>query len=204
MFTQRAIREWEPRPVPDDLLVRIVEAATRAPSGSNLQPWRFVVVRDDSVRAAIASAVRARYESNARLKTMVETLSKADDKTQRLMLLGAQRLFTRLDRAPVLIIPCIYQIASPTNEPNSLLAGSSIYPAVQNLLLAARALGLGAVMTTIHSHVEPDLRRILGLPDEATPAALIPLGYPLGNFGPTTRKPVEEVLYWDGWAPRAS
>jgi nitroreductase len=200
MYTQRAIREWEPRPVPRELLTRVVDAATRAPSGSNLQPWRFIVVDDDDVRGQIAAAVRGRYEENERLKTMVETGAKADDRSYRLMLSGAQRLFTRLDRAPVLIVPCIYQIASPTPDPQSLLAGSSIYQAVQNLLLAARALGLAGVMTTIQAQIGPELRSILALPEDATPAALIPLGYPAGHFGPTKRKPVEEVLMWNGWA----
>ncbi len=131
---------------------------------------------------------------------MVEQGQTAADKTQRLMLRGAKRLFTQLDLAPVFIIPCLYQVASPTNDPNSLLAGSSIYEAVQNLLLATRALGLGAVLTTFQAGIEPELRELLALPDDTKPAALIPLGFPAANFGPTTRRPVEEVLHWERWA----
>ncbi|HJP40447.1 MAG TPA: nitroreductase family protein [Dehalococcoidia bacterium] len=171
----------------------------KAPSGTNLQPGRFVVITG-SGREAIAAAVRNNWDSNEGLRTMVEQGQTAADKTQRLMLRGAKRLFTQLDLAPVFIIPCLYQVASPTNDPNSLLAGSSIYEAVQNLLLATRALGLGAVLTTFQAGIEPELRELLALPDDTKPAALIPLGFPAANFGPTTRRPVEEVLHWERWA----
>ena len=98
-----------------------------------------------------------------------------------------------------LVIPCLYQLSSPTQDPTGLLAGSSIYGAVQNLMLAARALGLGTVMTTAHQMLDADLRNLLGIPDDAYPVALIPVGYPDANFGPTTRKGLDEILRWNGW-----
>ena len=105
----------------------------------------------------------------------------------------------RLEKAPAMIIPCLYGLSSPTQDVNSILAGSSIYLAVQNMLLAARALGLGTVMTTVQMMLDANLRQILDLPDDAHPVALIPIGYPDANFGPTTRKGLDEILRWNGW-----
>ena len=115
------------------------------------------------------------------------------------MYAGAAQMFEHLENAPVFIVPCLFEVTSPATDATTLLAGSSIYGAVQNLQLAARGLGLGTVLTTAHAGVEPMLRAELGIPDNAQPVALIPLGYPAANFGPTRRKPVEEVLYWDRW-----
>jgi len=199
MYTQRAIRHWEPRPIPDELLRKVIEAATRAPSGTNLQPWRFVIIRSDATRKAIAALLRERFDSNDGLRNMVNAGAQSQDRTQRLMMKGVQSIFSNLASAPVFIVPCLYRVASPTNDVNSLAAGSSIYQAVQNMLLAARGLGLGTVMTTFNFGMEKELRDMLGLPEDAKPAALIPIGYPSVNFGPVNRKPVEEVTYWDRW-----
>ncbi|TDI91987.1 MAG: nitroreductase, partial [Chloroflexi bacterium] len=124
---------------------------------------------------------------------------KSDDKTERLMLTGARAFFTQLEKAPAMIIPCLYQLSSPTQDPSTLLAGSSIYLAVQNLMLAARGLGLGTVMTTAQMMLDAVLRSTLSIPDDAHPVALIPIGYPDANFGPTTRKPLDEILRWNRW-----
>ncbi len=199
MFTQRAIRYWQPEKVPRELLELVVEAAAKAPSGSNLQPWMFVVVDDDAQRNAIGAALRRVYEAAEPLKNLIAAGEKSDDKTQRLMLKGARAFFSQLEKAPALIVPCLYHLASPVTDTSTLLAGSSIYLAVQNLLLAARALGLGTVMTTAHNLIAPALRDILNLPGDATPVALIPIGFPDANFGPTVRKDVTEILRWNRW-----
>ncbi|MBO6565617.1 MAG: nitroreductase family protein [Pseudomonadales bacterium] len=96
-------------------------------------------------------------------------------------------------------MPCLYKLSSPTPDPGSLEAGSSIYMAVQNVMLSARALGLGTVMTTAHVLINEALRETCDIPDDAYPAALIPIGYPDANFGPTTRKPVEEIIKYNFW-----
>jgi nitroreductase len=181
IYTQRAIRYWQDRPVPRELLQQVIEAASKAPSGSNTQPWIFVVVDDPAKLALIAAALRAFFENAEPLQDLIE---KGQDS---------------LERAPALVVPCLYQLSSPTPDPTSLLAGSSIYMAVQNLMLSARALGLGTVMTTAHALIEPDLRKALDLPSDAHPVALIPIGYPDANFGPTTRKGLEEILRWNAW-----
>ncbi|MCH2656284.1 MAG: nitroreductase family protein [Dehalococcoidia bacterium] len=197
LYTQRAIRAWKTDPVPEELIWKVIEAGTKAPSGTNTQPWGFVVIQDDAIRQAISDQLHEGLKGNEGLQQMLEQRSQSADKTTRLMLKGAQRLFTNLASAPVFIIPCLYQVSSPA--PEGLLSGSSIYGAVQNMLLAARALGLGTVMTTFQMAAEQILREQCNLPDDATPVALIPMGYPDAKFGPTTRKPVETVTHWEQW-----
>lgn len=199
MYTQRAIRYWQDKPVPRELLTKVIEAASKAPSGSNLQPWVFMVIDEEGPRTAIGDALKAVYE-NGPLKDMIADGQKSDDKTQRLMLQGAQAFFSKLAKAPAIIVPCLYKLASPTPDPSSLEAGSSIYMAVQNLMLSARAVGLGTVMTTAHALIEAPLREAINLPDDAYPVAIIPIGYPDAKFGPTTRKPVDEILRWNSWS----
>jgi nitroreductase len=201
VHTQRSIRYFKPDPVPRDALVKMLDAAIRAPSGSNLQPWRWLVVQDEAKRTAIARAVQARFAGPGNLERMRQRAAQEQDPTARRMLQGAAHFFADVAKAPVLIIPCLYQVTSPTNDPRSLLAGSSIYGAVQNMMLAARAQGLGTVLTTFQAGIEGVLRREFGLPEDAVPVAVVPVGYPAEGqrFGPTTRKLVQEVAYWDGW-----
>jgi nitroreductase len=199
MFTQRAIRYWQDKPVPRDLLEKVISAASKAPSGSNTQPWIFVVIDDADKRQQIGQALRTIYENAEPLQNIIAAGEKSEDKTERLMLRGARAFFSQLEKAPAMIIPCLYGVSSPTQDPESLLAGSSIYGAVQNLQLSARALGLGTVMTTAHGMLDAQLRDTLALPDDAYPVALIPIGYPDANFGPTTRKGLDEILRWNVW-----
>ena len=198
MFTQRAIRYWVEEPVSRELIERVVEAASKAPSGSNHQPWMFVVADRDPVKTSLAEALRDYYEEGP-LKTLVESSQKTEDSSQRLMMSGAENFFANLRTAPAIIIPCLYKLSSPTSEMNTLLAGSSIYLAVQNMLLAARALGLGTLMTTSHSLIEDVIRDVCKIPDDAQPAALIPIGFPAVKFGPTKRKPVRDIIAWNQW-----
>ena len=200
IYTQRAIRYWEERPVPRALLEQVIEAASKAPSGSNTQPWIFVVIDDRAKLDEIAALMRGFFEAAEPIRNLISAGEKSEDKSERLMLKGAKQFFTKLERAPAIIIPCLYQVASPTPDPASLLAGSSIYMAVQNLMLSARALGLGTLMTTAHAMIEPNLREMLSLPDDAHPVALIPIGFAGANFGPTKRKGVDEVLRWNSWS----
>lgn len=199
IYTQRAIRYWQDRPIPREQLEKIIEGASKAPSGSNLQPWVFVVIDDPAVRAKLGDALNGIYEGGP-LKSMIAEGQKVEDKSQRLMMQGAQSFFSGLAKAPAIVIPCLYKLSSPTPDPGSLEAGSSIYMAVQNLMLTARAMGIGSVMTTAYALIEKELRAATGIPDNAYPVALIPLGYPDANFGPTKRKPVSEILCWNTWS----
>ena len=200
IYTQRAIRYWTSEAVPRDLLETVVAAATKAPSGSNTQPWVFVVVDDRAILRTLAAALREAASQNEGLRGVLSNADDVEDRSLRLILKGAREFFQSLERAPALIIPCLHGLSSPTTEPDSLLAGSSIYMAVQNLLLAARAVGLGTVMTTAQGMIDRPLRETLGIPDDAVPAALIPIGFPDANFGPTRRKPVADVLRFNAWA----
>ena len=199
IYTQRAIRYWQSKKVPRELLEQVIDAGSKAPSGSNLQPWIFLVIDEDDKRRAISVALREVFEASP-AKQLVEAGENSEDRTQRLMLRGAREFFSKLEKAPALIIPCLYKLASPTQDPASLLAGSSIYTAVQNIMLSARALGLGTVMTTAQGMIEPTLRAVLKIPDDAYPVAFIPIGFPEANFGPTTRKGLDEILCWNEWS----
>ncbi len=197
MSTARAIRYFKPDPVPDELLEKCIEGATRAPSGTNLQPWGFVIVKDDAMRARIAESVRQRFMTNEQLQQYLEAGRSSDDPSKRIMMNGVSKIVSNLDSAPVFIFPCLTSATSPA--PRGLLAGSSIYLAVQNLLLTARGLGLGTVMTTFQSAMIEDLTDWLKLPPETVPVALIPLGYPAAKFGPVKRRPTAEVTHWESW-----
>ncbi len=195
MQTQRAIRRWTAEPVDDELIERIIQAGCWAPSGSNSQPWGFVVVRDDGKRERLAAAIR---ESFARLFGEDRpNPDEIEDATTRRMMRGAFNLFDNFAAAPVWIIPCLVRAQSPA--PEGLLAGSSIYPSIQNIMLAARAEGLGTVLTTPQDGIMDQLRAELAIPEHARPVAIIPMGWPDANFGPVTRKPLSEFLHWDGW-----
>ena len=119
MFTQRAIRYWVEEPVSRELIERVIEAASKAPSGSNHQPWMFVVADRDPVKTSLAEALRDYYEEGP-LKTLVESSQKTEDSSQRLMMSGAENFFTNLRTAPAIIIPCLYKLSSPTSEMNTL------------------------------------------------------------------------------------
>lgn len=196
MYTCRAIRYFRREPVPEELVWRVIEAGTMAPSGTNTQPWGFVVVQDDELRGRIARRVRETFLANEQMRGLIESAPTSGDRTHRLMFTGVGNLVANFDEAPVLVIPCLYASTSPA--PDGLLAGSSIFQAAQNIMLAARGLGLGTVFTTFQPAV-PELREWLGLPEDATPVALIPLGWPERSFGPLKRKPVETVTHWDRW-----
>jgi nitroreductase len=197
LYTQRAIRYFRPDPVPEELIWKVIEAGTRAPSGSNTQPWGFVVVQDAANRRRIAEKLRTLFASNPGMQTYIRQGKESDDKTRRLMMTGVESIIDRLDAAPVFIFPCLHNVASPARE--GLLAGSSIYQAVQNILVAARGLGLGTLMSTFHQGMMKELTEWLALPPDTIPVALIPMGYPAANFGPVNRKPVEEVTHWETW-----
>jgi nitroreductase len=191
MGTCRAMRVLKPDPVPQELIDRILWAATRAPSPGNSQGWDFVVVDEAEPKARIGAAVRAAMAD--RVAAMPRP-----DRTMRLMLDGTAKMIDTLDRAPVLVFvtgPVIY----PPGAPREAFTWSALYPAAQNILIAARALGLGSVFTTLHMTAEPTVREVLGLPDGIRIAATIPIGWPEGKFGPVNRRPVEDFVHRNRW-----
>jgi nitroreductase len=204
--TQRAIRRFLPDPVPDALLARVLRAATRAPSARGAEPWGFVVVRDAEARRAIGRDYLAAWELAARTTTDLDT--DQDLKTAPhygRMMRGVDVLARTLADVPVLIVCCLdHARLGPIADGSGGLrapgaAYASILPAVQNLLLAARALGLGTTLTTLHRAFDVELRARLALPAPVEPVALVPLGYPRDRFGPTRRRPLAEVAFAERW-----
>jgi len=200
LTTTRAIRRFRPDPVPDAELAAIVFAATRAPSGSNRQPFRFLVLRDGP-RATEAKGLLGRSFRDAwASKRATDGYSDGDAEAPKARLARAMQHFVdHFEAVPVVVLACLarYRPANPYE-------GNSVYPACQNLLLAARARGLGGVMTMWHATVEDELRRLLGIPDEVAISATIPIGYPQGRHGPVRRRPLTEFVFDDAWGEAAS
>ena len=192
MGTARAIRFLKPDPVAPELIERLVWAATRASSPGNSQAWEFVVVTDADKKARIGGAI-----SDA-ISGLIRDPGPEADRSVRLMLTGAKALANALATAPVLVLVCGSNVYPPAS-PDELMIWSACYPAAQNLIVAARALGLGATFTTFQRRAEHVVRSTLAIPDEVRMAALIPIGWPDRAHGPVNRRPVEEVIHWEGW-----
>jgi nitroreductase len=194
MRTTRSMRRLKPDPVPDELIHKILEAGTCAPSGGNMQSWRFLLIRDPKVKQTIGTYYKRAWDEvvNPRYRSSEPAPGTSPERFAR-MLDAGQYLADHIHEAPVWIVPCL-KGASPTRT-----AGSSIYPAVQNMLLAARALGLGATLTTLYLNFEKEVEAALGLPPDVHSYALLPIGYPTGRFGPVRRVPLTDVVYEDRW-----
>ena len=185
---QRAYRDLLPDPVPDELVVQILEAATHAPSAENTQPWEFVVVTDPDLRAQIGAMTARMWEGGGR--------SYAEGHLDPKMLGAVDRWANGgLAVAPVHVVVC----GDTRRVPEALLA-SSIYPAVQNILLAAISVGLGSLLSTLPVFSGPAFRALLGLPDHVVPMALVPIGYPARVLGPGRREPVATKIHRNTWA----
>ena len=192
----RAMRYLKPDPIPDELLWEILDAAIRGPTGGNRQGWGWVVVRDAETKRRIAAWYGEGWQ-RAYGHNREEQLASADSEgLGRVNYLSAEHLAEHLEEAPVWIFPVLRGTASATSPG----AGSSIYGAVQNLMLAARAHGIGSTLTSLYGAHEDDVRALLGLPDDARTFGLIPLGYPArGSFSQPRRRSVDEVTHWERW-----
>jgi nitroreductase len=225
MATMRAMRRLTSDPVPREVIERVVRAATWAPSGSDGQHYAFVAVTDRHVMAQLAELWREVVDTYLTLAgTLVPGM---DDDRHARMADAVRHQAEHFHETPVLIAACyqrtspgasslldvkkgsamarrlgakrLAQLAAGARAAGGMAEASSIYPAVQNLLLAARAEGLGANLTVWHLFREAAFRKVLGVPKDYGIYALVPIGYPLGRFGPVRRRPVEEVLHWDRW-----
>jgi nitroreductase len=203
MATTRAIRRYRPDPIPDDDLGRILWHATRAPSGSNRQPFRFLVLRDGpaarEAKAILGEGFRAAWATKAGDDGYREGSGARVDSPKARMAATMQHFVDHVEEVPAIVLTCFgrHRAQNPTE-------GASVYPACQNLLLAARALGYGGVLTMWHALVEDDLRAAVGLPDDIAIAATICLGRPVGGHGPVRRRPVQELVYDDRWEQPAA
>ena len=203
LTSTRAIRRYRDEPVPADVLRAVLFAATRAPSGSNRQPFRFVVLRDgpkaQAAKALIGAGARRAWGHKQHTDGYAQGSGARPDSPKARMARTMQGYVDAFERSPVLVLPCLvrYREAAATE-------GASVYPAYQNLLLAARALGYGGVLTGWHATVEAELHDLLGIPPEVFIAATITLGRPVGGHGAVRRRPLGELVYEDEWAQPAA
>jgi len=196
MATARAMRRLKPDPVPDALIRRILEAGACAPNGGNAQRWRFLVVKDPAIKAAVQVYYKRAFDEVMGPHYLTTAPPPGMDRDRYLRQRAAAEYLTdHFHEAPVWIVPCQLERGIAGGR----VSGASIYPAVQNMLLAARALGLGATLTTRHLMYEKETEAALGLPPGVHSYAIIPIGYPLGKFGPVRRGPLAEIVYQDRW-----
>ncbi len=203
MATARTIHRYLPDPVPEKDLGRILYAATRAPSGSNSQPFRFVVLRDgeraSGAKALLAESFRSQWSRKSSDEGW-DRGSGSDRDSPKARSARAMRQFVDgFERIPVVILACILRF-----HPPNPYEGASIYPACQNLLLAARALGYGACFSVWHLPVEDRLKAMLDIPEHAAISLTITLGRPAGRHGPLRCRPVRDLVYDDAWEQSAA
>jgi nitroreductase len=191
METCSAARYLKPDPVPQELIERVIYAATRASSPGNSQQWDFIVVRNPEAKRKIRDLLAPRF------KAMREGMPKTGRVTTR-MIAGATHLAEALDEVPAIIFVC-GPVAYPPNAPVEQFVWSALYPAAQNLIVAARSLGLGTTFTTFHMFMESELRELLQMPKEIKFGVMIPIGWPQNDFVKVRRKPISEVIHWDKW-----
>jgi nitroreductase len=206
MLTQRAMRRVRPEPVDDAVVLKCIELALRAPTGANGQNWEFIVIKDDRIKKKLAKRYRQGWSIYHR--AVIRRVAARDEsmaKTAR----AVQWQVDHFTEIPVLVVAClrlgVHEGRVPfIPMPHAVESGywGSIYPSVQNLLLAARAMGLGACLITLPLWSVTSVRRTLKLPLAVTPYCIVPLGWPCGRYGPTTRKPVTEVTHLDTYGNR--
>ena len=190
----RSMRRLKRDPVPNELIRKILEAGTCAPSGGNMQRWRFLVIRDAEIKRTVGAYYKRAWDEQVAPRYRSGEPAPGMNRDRFLRLLdAAEYLAARIHEAPVWIVPCL-EGGTPTRT-----SGSSIYPAVQNMLLAARALGLGATLTTLYLSFEKEVSAALGLPPDVHSYALLPIGYPIGRFGPVRRVPLADVVFENRW-----
>jgi len=207
----RAVRHFHPDPVPDDVIDRILNAGIRAPSPQNSQPWAFVVVRDAAMRARIAEVYRRVW--NIVKEPVYGDLDAIEDTSQRRLLKATDRLAAAIDEAPLFIFAMLDRMklgVMVTPDLQTLLEPSSAYGAVwaaiENMVLAARALEVGVITTNLTKLMEAEVRGMLGYPEHVETVSMLALGKPRppAKFGPTTRRPVAEVTHFETWDQRPS
>lgn len=206
LATTRTIRRYTDDPISDDQLAKVLHLATRAPSGSNRQPFRFVVLRDGPTAMVVRRLLhdgaqqiwaekraRREFDPSSTQSASTSQAGREPTATER-MLRSMDAYVERLADAPVIVLPCMVRYRDPTPT-----EGASVYPAVQNLLLGARSIGLGAAVTMFHRVRESEIEDALGLPADAFIAATITMGVPAGSHGPVRRRPLGELVFEDHW-----
>ena len=196
METQRAVRRLLPDPVDDAIVLRCIELALKGPTGSNGQNWEWVIVRDQAIKETLGAQYRRSWSVYGAIGKRV---SRGDESMAK-VLRAVEWQVEHFTELPVLVVACLRGNRVPMVPMPPLAVSSyygSIYPSVQNLLLAARAMGLGASLITLPLWSTTVARRAMGLPLSVHPCCVVPLGWPRGRYGPTTRRPVGDVTHLD-------
>ena len=208
MSTTRAVRRLRDDPIPDEVLRRVLEAATWAPSGGNRQPWRVIALLDPEKKRALRELYEPVWRDyvGGHRQALARQPEEVRARTERAFAAG-DRLAETMDRVPVICVFCFQPgplaITDAKLDRPSVVGGGSLYSAVQNLLLACRAEGLGCVLTTLLVAFEPQISKLLELPEGWHTYAFVPIGYPeRGGHGPLSRRPVEEVAYLDSFGQK--
>jgi nitroreductase len=208
LMTTRAMRRYTDEPVTDDEIITCLRAAQQAPSGGNVQPWQYLVVRSERARAEVGRLYQSAFDRYERvLGGMPPRFRTPEDEGSWTRTRDASRhLADHLGEAPALVLFLLPIIPwTPSDEQGPMDIGplyASIYPAVQNFMLAARGLGIGTALTTVIRVVHDDVRGALAIPETFEVAALVPMGRPIGRFGVARRKPVEPLTHWDTFGNR--
>ncbi len=197
MRTQRAVRRLHTDPVPYEMLLPLLELSLKAPTSSNTQDWCYLVVEDREQKEKLAALYRKLYRL---FNPIVERMARGDETALRQMRPG-QWQAENFEDIPIFVIPCYRRGLKhrPVGRPQIAVSSfyGSVFPAVQNLLLGCRAVGLGASIQTLPIWYVPAARKILGLPRNMNPVCVIPIGWAKGNYGPTKRRPIGEVVHLD-------
>ena len=193
IYNCRAMRRIKSDEVPEEVLLKLISAANQAPSGSNTQNARWVVVRDADQKKKLADLNRKHAEPYIK-----PSLDNPDNEKHRRMLEAVVWQMDHMHEIPALVVAC-FKYPEKMTGIEIYRQGGSVWPGIQNLLLTARSLGLGAAPTTLALRDQDAVREVLNLPEEFAALALIPIGYPMGKFGPVSRKPVAEVMRFDRW-----
>ena len=205
ILTTRAIRRYTDEPVTREEIEACLRAAQQAPSGGNTQPWQYVVVTQPERKRRLAGIYRAAYErwERAQLSALPPFRTEEERETFMRGIRASRYLAEHLDTAAALVLFCVPKISiAPRDDDGVVEIGplyASVYPAVQNFILAARSFGIGTVLTTVWWSRQDDLRRLLGIPDRYEIVALVPMGRPRGSFGIAPRRRAEDITHWEQW-----
>jgi nitroreductase len=204
IMTTRAMRRFTDEPVSDDDIWTILRAAQQGPSGGNIQPWQFVVATDADVRARLGEIYRSCYHRyEAAMLASAPPVRPEDQASWDRTLAASRHLADHFAEAPVVVAVAMADITMEVTDDEGPMdvctPYASTYPAVQNLMLAARSLGLGSALTTVFRVRHDEVREVLGVPDRFQVVALVPIGHPVGSFGQARRRPVGKVTHWNTW-----
>jgi nitroreductase len=205
MSTLRAVRRLRPDPIPDDVLHRVLQAAVWAPSGGNTQPWRVIAVKDPRKRQALQELYQPAWQRfSAGYSKGIASLPVNEREKQERILKAGDTLADNFHLSPVILMfcynPSLMAITDADLGRPSVVGGGSVFPAVQNSLLACRVEGLGCTITTLLCLHEKEVKQLLDIPDDWYTCAAVPIGYPVGRgHGPIKRQAVEEMSYFDTW-----